>query len=152
MQWIYKNFWSNFETTKNFILNYFHKFINEIFCVYYMYNICLEVCQIPKGICASRNTHEVKKIKTKAWNIQTEQKYKSNIFYAQGSVQSLSRVRLFATPWTAAHQASLSITNSRSLLKLMSIESGMPSNHLILWHPLRLLPSISPSSGSLELE
>ena len=55
------------------------------------------------------------------------------------SVQSLSRVRLFATPWAAARQASLSITNSRSVLKLMSIESVMPSNHLILWCPL-LLP------------
>ena len=61
------------------------------------------------------------------------------------SVRSLSRVRLFATPWTAALQASLSITNSPSLLKLMSIESVMPSNHLILCHPLLLLPSIFPS-------
>ena len=61
------------------------------------------------------------------------------------SVQSLSRVRLFATPWTAAHQAFLSITNSQSLLKLMSTESVMPSNHLILCHPLFLLPSIFPS-------
>ena len=60
------------------------------------------------------------------------------------SVQSLSRVRLFATPWTAACQASLSITNSWSLLKLMSIESVMPSNHLILCYPLLLLPSIFP--------
>ena len=59
------------------------------------------------------------------------------------SVQSVSRVQLFANPWTAARQASLSITNSRSLLKLMSIESMMPSNHLILCHPL-LLPSIFP--------
>ena len=58
------------------------------------------------------------------------------------SVQSLSHVRLFATPWTAAHQASLSITNFRSLLKLMSIESVMPSNHLIFCCPLLLLPSI----------
>ena len=58
------------------------------------------------------------------------------------SVQLLSHVRLFATPWTAAHQASLSITNSQSLLKLMSKESVMPSNHLILWHPLLLLPSV----------
>ena len=61
------------------------------------------------------------------------------------SVQSLSRVRLFVIPWTAARQASLSITNSRSLLKLMSIESVMPSNHLILYHPLLLQPSIFPS-------
>ena len=61
------------------------------------------------------------------------------------SVQSLSRVRLFATPWTAARQASLSITNSWSSPKLTSIESVMPSSHLILCHPLLLLPSI-PSS------
>ena len=58
------------------------------------------------------------------------------------SVQSLSRVRLFATPWTAAFQASLSITNSQSLPKLMSIELVTPSNHLILCHPLLLPPSI----------
>ena len=62
--------------------------------------------------------------------------------YMQSSVQSLSRVRLFSTPWTAAHQASLSITNSWSSPKLMSIESVMPSNHLILCHPLPLPPSI----------
>ena len=61
------------------------------------------------------------------------------------SLQSLSLVQLFATPWTAALQASLSITNSRSLLKLMPIESVMPSNHLILCHPLLLPPSIFPS-------
>ena len=61
------------------------------------------------------------------------------------SVQSLSRVRLFMTPWTAARQASLSITNSQSWLKLLSIESVMPSNHLILCRPLLLLPSIFPS-------
>ena len=61
------------------------------------------------------------------------------------SIQSLSGVWLFVTPWTAARQASLSITNSWSLLKLMSIESVMPSNHLILCHPLLLLPSVFPS-------
>ena len=61
------------------------------------------------------------------------------------SVQLLSRVQLFAIPWTAARQASLSITNSRSLLKLVSIESVMPSNHLILCHPLLLPLSIFPS-------
>ena len=67
------------------------------------------------------------------WNIQFS------------SVQSLSRVRLFATPWTAAHQASLSITNFWSLPKLMSIESVMLSNHLILYRPPLLLPSVFPS-------
>ena len=61
------------------------------------------------------------------------------------SVQSLSCVQLFATPWTAACQASLSVTNSWSLLKLVSIESVMPSNHLILCCPLLLPPSIFPS-------
>ena len=63
----------------------------------------------------------------------------------RSSVQSLSHVQLFATPWTAARQASLSIINSWSLLKLMSIDSVMPSNHLILCHPLLLLPSIFPN-------
>ena len=61
------------------------------------------------------------------------------------SVQSLSHVQLFATPWTAACQASLSVTNSRSSPKPMSIKSVMPSNHLILCHPLLLPPSIFPS-------
>ena len=61
------------------------------------------------------------------------------------SVQSLSRVQLFATPWIAAHQASLSITKSRSSLRLTSIESVMPSSHLILCHPLLLLPPIPTS-------
>ena len=59
--------------------------------------------------------------------------------------QSLSHAQLFVTPWTAAHQASLSITNSQSLLKLMSIQSVMPSSHLILCRPLLLLPSVFPS-------
>ena len=67
------------------------------------------------------------------------------IWYMFSSVQSLSCVWLFVTPWTAALQASLFITNSQSLLKLMSIESVMPSNHFILCRPLLLLPSIFPS-------
>ena len=65
--------------------------------------------------------------------------------HALSSVQSFCRVQLFAIPWISAHQASLSITNSQSLPKLMSIESVMPSNHLILCHPLLLLPSIFPN-------
>ena len=68
------------------------------------------------------------------------------------SVQLLSCVRLFVTPWTASRQASLSITNSRSLLKLMSIELVMPSNHLILCRPLLLLPPIFPSIGVFSSE
>ena len=69
----------------------------------------------------------------------------SLIHQAVSSVQSLSHVRFFATPWTTALQASLSITNSQSSLKLMSIKLVMPSNHLIPCHPLLLLPSIFPS-------
>ena len=67
------------------------------------------------------------------------------------SVQPLSRIQLFATPWTAARQASLSITNSWSSLKLMSIESVIPSNHLILCCPLLLPSSIFPRSGSFQM-
>ena len=74
---------------------------------------------------------------------QARPRYKRGLAFVPQLVQSLSHVRLFVTPWTAAHQASLSITNSQSLLKLMSIESMMPSNHLILRHPL--LPSIFTS-------
>ena len=68
-----------------------------------------------------------------------------DVSFQFSSVQSLSHAQLFATPWTAARQASLSITNSQSLFKLMSIELVIPSNHLILCHPLLLLPSIFPS-------
>ena len=67
------------------------------------------------------------------------------LIHVFSSVQSLSHIWLFATPWTTARQASLSITSSQSLLKLMSIESVMPSKHLILCHPLLLLPSVFPS-------
>ena len=67
-------------------------------------------------------------------------------------VQSLSHVQLYMTPWTAAHQTSLSFTTSRSLLKFMSIESMMLCNHLILCHPLLFLPSISPIIGIFSSE
>ena len=66
-------------------------------------------------------------------------------------VQSLSHVQLFATPWTAAHQASLSLTISQSLLIFMTIESEMPSNHLILYRPLLHIHSIFPSIGSFQM-
>ena len=78
-------------------------------------------------------------------------KFPPTIYFTYGNVyqfslvQSLSRVQLFVTPWTTARQASLSITNPQSLLRLMSIESVMPSNHLILCHPLLFLPSIFPT-------
>ena len=78
--------------------------------------------------------------------------YISYQFSSIQSVQSLSRVQLFVTPWTAAGQASLSITNSRNLLKLMSIESVMPSNRPILCPPLLLLPSICPSISVFSYE
>ena len=79
------------------------------------------------------------------WDKQYSPTVQHRELYSISSVQSLSHVQLFATPWTAAHQASLSITSSWSLLKLMSIESVMPSNHLILCHPLHLPPLIFPS-------
>ena len=72
--------------------------------------------------------------------------------YQIRSDQSLSHVQLFVTPWTTAPQASLSVTNSWSLLKLMSIESVIPSNHLILCHPLLLPPSVFPSSSAFSNE
>ena len=72
-------------------------------------------------------------------------KWRIKTIWSSPSVQLLSRVRLFATPWITARQASLSITISRSSLRLMSIESVMPSSHLILCHPLPLLPPIPPS-------
>ena len=74
------------------------------------------------------------------------------VSYKFSSVQSLSHVRLFVTPWTAARQASLSITNSQSLLRFMSIKSVMPSNHLILCRPLLLIPSIFPSIRAFASE
>ena len=79
------------------------------------------------------------------WEREDEGNFTWLLFLQVSSVQSLSRVRLFATPWIAARQASLSITNSRSLAKLMFIESMMPSSHLILCHPLLLLTPIPPS-------
>ena len=74
-----------------------------------------------------------------------KQRQKSRLCLQLSSVQSLSYFCLFVTPWTAAQQASLSITNSQSLLKLLSIESVMPSDYLILCHPFLLPPSIFPS-------
>ena len=84
-----------------------------------------------------RQIYQIKKSNSTFWFIYLEPQF--------SSVQLLSRVQLFATPWIAAHQVSLSITNSRSLPKLTSIESVMPSSHLILCRPLLLLPPIPPS-------
>ena len=77
--------------------------------------------------------------------------YSFNLGNQLSSVQSLSCVRFFVTPRTTAHQASLSIINSQSLPKLMSIESVMPSNHVILCHPLLLLPSIFAAAGPFQI-
>ena len=79
------------------------------------------------------------------WALISHPLFVSTLVITFSSVQSLSRVWLFVTPWTAARQASLSITNSRSPPKLMSIELVMPSSHLILCRPLLLLPPIPPS-------
>ena len=86
----------------------------------------------------------MRKLGSVKWLVQIRKATKWQ-YWQISSVQSLSRVWLFATPWIAAHQASLSITNSRSLLKFMSIESVMPSSHLILCCPFLLLPPIPPS-------
>ena len=84
----------------------------------------------------------------------TNQKQNFSFFLSTplSSVQLLNHVQLFATPWTAAHQASMSITNSWKLNKLMSIESVMPSNHLILCSPLLLSPSVFPSTRDFSNE
>ena len=87
-----------------------------------------------------------------SWINYHQSRYRGNISqYQFSSVQLLSHVRLFATPWTATRQASLSITNSWSPPKPMSIVSAMPSNHLILCHPLLLWPSIFPSTRSFQM-
>ena len=72
--------------------------------------------------------------------------------FSFSSVQLLSHVQLFATPWISARQDTLSVTNSRSLLRLLSIESVMPSSHLILYHPLLLLTSVFPSISAFSNE
>ena len=114
----------------------------------------LWICFISLDIVQSYNIHasiysaflRIRKITSVlgSWTWWKDLKYTVSIIQFS-SVQSLSRVWLFATPWISARQESLSISNSRSSLKLMSIESVMPSNHLILCHPLLLLPSIFPS-------
>ena len=107
---------------------------------------------LPHDLChewnVSRQLPALKKVKIGRKNISGKYIWKQSCIAV---VQSLSHVQLFATPWTAAHQASLSFIISQSLLKLMPIESVMPSNHLILCHPL-LLPSIFPSTRVFSSE
>ena len=110
------------------------------------------------NICKSINViHHINILKYKNHKIisidaeKTFEKIQHPLMIKFSSVQSLSRVRLFATPWMAARQAALSITNSGSLLKLMPIESVMSSSHLILCHPLLLLALIPPSTRVFSL-
>ena len=103
-----------------------------------------------------KNSHQVKwiYISQRGWTCfyKMINFWESSIQHQFSSVQLHSHIWLFVTPWTAAHQSSLSITNSRSLLKLMSIESVMPSNHFILCCPLLLLPSVFLSIGVFSNE
>ena len=91
-------------------------------------------------------------VKVQSPNHWATRKFTAKAAYQSSSVQSLSHVQLLVTPWTPAGQASLSITNSWNSLKLMSIELVMPSKHLILCHPLLLLPSVFPSIGVFSSE
>ena len=108
---------------------------------YIMWNARLDEAQTAIKI-AGRNINKLRYTDDTILMAESKEKLKSLLM----KVQSLNRVQLFAVPWTAAHQASLSITNSRSLLKLMSIESMIPSNHITLCHCLLLLLSIFPST------
>ena len=114
----------------------------------YTYFICMQTLsstsipvRLAKVLLSKEEEVPLERIITDTWNVERSETIQFS------SVQSLSCVRLFATPWIAALQASLSITNSHSLLKLMPIESVMPSSHLILCRPLLLLPPIFPSGS-----
>ena len=111
-------------------------------------SIWMAAAEIWATVWSPRVSAEVDIQTTVAWKSNTSQAPAQRRF---SSVQSLSRVRLFATPWIAACQASLSITNSWSSLKLTSIESVMPSSHLILRCPLLLLPQSLPASESFPV-
>ena len=113
-----------------------NNFINNLFTTDILIRLLLPQCY--RLVCFNSHLHN----KLLATGINFCKNLSVNNVFS--SVQSLSRVWLFATPWIAARQASLSITNSRSSLKLTSIESVMPSNHLILCRPLLLLPPIPP--------
>ena len=99
-----------------------------------------------KNFCSTKETIN----KTNRWPTKWERRYLQMIYLISGSVQSLSCVKLFATPWTVAHQTSQSITSSKSLLKFMSIESVKPSNHLILCHPFSFCLQFFSASGSFQ--
>ena len=120
------------------------------FCPYKIHKVLTSFNQESMACLHSTKNYKAKwMVKKTVWrnwtSIRTRVRCVKNVDLAQfSSVQLLSHVQLFATPWTAAHQASQSITSSRSLPKLMSIELVMPSKHLILYPPLLLLPSVFP--------
>ena len=117
-----------------------------------MRNAGLEEAQAGIKI-AGRNINSLRYADDTTLMAESEEELKSLLMKVKVcvSVKSLSRVRLFATPWITAHQGSLSITNSQSSLRLMSIGSVMPSSHLILSRPLLLLPPIPPASESFPM-
>ena len=116
-----------------------------IYIYIYTYFICMQTLsstsipvRLAKVLLSKEEEDPLERIITDTWNVERSETIQFS------SVQLLIRIRLFVTPWIAALQASLSITNSHSLLKLMPIESVMPFSHLILCHPLLLLPPIFP--------
>ena len=129
------------EEENNDFLEFFSYFIPQLHCSHQAANF-VWACQTGSYLRAF-------KLGSLAWNVILPDiamlTFSFQILLQFSSVQSLSHVQFFVTPWIAVHQASLSITNSRSSLRLMSIESVMPSSHLILCHPLLLLPPIPPS-------
>ena len=121
-----------------------HQFliILQHFTIIYALDVLGEQKLPPQNVFLMCELFKVKKLRNR--------RFRKCFFFS--SVQSLSHIRLFVTPRTTAHQASLSITNSQSLLKLVSTESVMPSNHLILCRPLLLPPSIFPSIRAFSNE
>ena len=114
--------------------------------------ICNHHCVMVPDLYPSPQELHIKSNNVWNWVVRQQVGFTQDIVTVFSSVRSLSHVWLFANPWTAACKASLSITNSWSLLKLMFFESVMPSNHLILCRPLLLLPSIfSSTSGSFPM-
>ena len=128
--------WLNYSWIKIYYL-YYLPIVNFIY--FYLYTVC------PKPPLTKADQKPMDKVATNTYLLWLD------LWVQFSSVQSLSRVRLFATPWIAAHQASLSITNSRSSPRLTSIESVMPSSHLILCCPFSSCPQSLPASESFPM-
>ena len=126
---------------------YFYVFIHPTYSFYHYMNIFAK----NSGITEKHKNLIILHLSIKGRALQIFRYPNYSYIYYHMLVQSLSCVRLFATPWTIAYQASLSITNSWSLLKLISIESVMPSNHLILCHPFSSCLQSFPASGSFPI-